>query len=66
MLSVKQGGIKYHFLTRPEIEPQSPRPLANTLPPSQWTGMYLVDYKTAKNSRSYEDFYGGKLLWCNG
>ena len=37
MLSVKQGGIKYHFLklfgmTRPVIEPWSPGPLANTLP----------------------------------
>ena len=39
MLSVKQGGIKYHFLslcmTRPRIEPRSPGPLANTL-----TGIY--------------------------
>ena len=35
MLSLKQGGIKYHFwvfgMTRPGIEPRSPRPLANTL-----------------------------------
>ena len=35
MLSVKQGGIKYHFLkvfmTRLGIEPQSPGPLVNTL-----------------------------------
>ena len=32
MLSVKQGGIKYHFLSLwYEIEPQSPGPLANTL-----------------------------------
>ena len=35
MLSVKQGGIKYLFflvfgMTRPGIEPRSPRPLANT------------------------------------
>ena len=34
MLSVKQGSIKYHFLsfcmTRPGIEPQSLGPLANT------------------------------------
>ena len=34
MLSVKQGGIKYHFLkifemTRPEIEPWFPGPLLN-------------------------------------
>ena len=32
MLSVKLGGIKYHFwvfgMTRPGIEPRSPRPLA--------------------------------------
>ena len=35
MLSVKQGGIKYHFrvfgMARSRIEPKSPRPLANTL-----------------------------------
>ena len=35
MLSVRQGGIKYHFwvfgMTRPEIEPKCPGPLANTL-----------------------------------
>ena len=37
MLSVKQGGIKYHFwvfgMTRPGIERRSPGPLANTLTP---------------------------------
>ena len=36
MLSVKQGGVKYHFwvfgITRPMIEPQSPRLLLNTIP----------------------------------
>ena len=35
MLSVKQGGIKYHFwvfgMTRLRIEPRSSGPLANTL-----------------------------------
>ena len=35
MLSVKQGGIKYHFwvfgITRPAIEPRSLGPMANTL-----------------------------------
>ena len=36
ILSVNQGGIKYHFLklfgmTRPGIEPMSPGPLGNTL-----------------------------------
>ena len=35
MLSVMQGGIKYHFwvfcMTRPGIEPRCPGPLANTL-----------------------------------
>ena len=35
MLSVKQGGIKYHFwvfgMTRPGIEPLSPGPLVNAL-----------------------------------
>ena len=39
MLSVKQGGIKYHYLkvfrmTRTGIESRSPGPLANTLPTS--------------------------------
>ena len=37
MLSVKQGGIKFHFfkvfgMTRPGIEPRSPGPLANPIP----------------------------------
>ena len=36
LLSVKKGGIKYHFesfgMARPGIEPRSPGPLANTLP----------------------------------
>ena len=35
LLSVKQGGIKYHFwvfgMTRPRIETQAPQPLVNTL-----------------------------------
>ena len=31
ILSVKQDGIKSHFLARPRIEPQSSRPWANTL-----------------------------------
>ena len=35
MLSVNQGGIKYHFwvfgMTQPGIEPGTPGPLANTL-----------------------------------
>ena len=35
MLSFRQEDFKYHFwvfgMTRPGIEPQSPRPLANTL-----------------------------------
>ena len=39
MLSVKQGGIKYHFLTRPGIEPRSPGPLANTLTPRSMSGL---------------------------
>ena len=36
MLSVKQGGVKYHFwvfdMVRPGIEPRFSGPLANTLP----------------------------------
>ena len=36
LLSVKQGGIKYHFkifgMTRPGIEPRFPGSLTNTLP----------------------------------
>ena len=31
MLSVKQGGIKYHFLTQHGIEPRPLKTLANTL-----------------------------------
>ena len=47
MLSVKQGSIKYHFLeslnlTRYGIEPQSPAPLANTLPIMPMHSLYIV------------------------
>ena len=35
-------------MTRPEIEPWSPGPLANTLPVSQWAGT-LKDLKPAHN-----------------
>ena len=40
MLSIKQGGIRFHFflvfgMTQPGIEPQSPEPLANTIPLGQ-------------------------------
>ena len=31
MLSVKQGNIKYYFLTRPGMEIRSPEPLAKTI-----------------------------------
>ena len=31
MLIVKRGGVNYNGMTRPGIEPQFPRPLANTL-----------------------------------
>ena len=47
-LSVKQGGIKYRFwvfdMTRPGIEPRSPRPLVNTLTiiPIQLYGLLYV------------------------
>ena len=48
MLSVKQGGIKYHFLSlwydSTGIEPRSPGPLANTLtarPMSGMSGIYI-------------------------
>ena len=47
MLSVKQGGIKYHFwvfgMTQHGIEPRSPGPLANTLliRPMTWFTFYF-------------------------
>ena len=45
MLSVKQGGIKYHFwvfgMTRPRIEPRSPGPLANTLTARPMSGNFI-------------------------
>ena len=51
MLSVKQGGIKYHFwvfgMTRPGIEPRFPGPLANTLtimPISDKIYMYNLEF----------------------
>ena len=45
MLSIKEGSIKYNFffvfgMTRPGIEPQSPRPLVNTLPNSPMAQIY--------------------------
>ena len=53
MLSVKQGGIKYHFflvfgMTRPEIEPRSPKPLVNTLTIRPMYGAYLNTSKFTK------------------
>ena len=47
---IMPGGIKYHFfkvfgMTRPGIEPWSPRPLANTLPTrpeSRFIGFTIV------------------------
>ena len=48
MLSVKQGGIKYHFwvfsMTRSGIEPRSPGPLANTLTIMPMSGMAIYTY----------------------
>ena len=54
MLSVKQGGSKYHFLkvfgmTRLGIEPRSPGPLANTLPTGSM-GRFTLIYRS-KNER---------------
>ena len=34
-------------MTQPEIEPMSPRPLANTLPTRQWAG--IVHLKSDKS-----------------
>ena len=44
LLSVKQGGIKYHFLslTRPGIEPRSPGRLANTLTARPMSGFICI------------------------
>ena len=33
-------------MTRPEIEPRFPGPLANTLPLSQWAGKYITIHIT--------------------
>ena len=44
MLSVKQGGIKYHFLSL-WIEPRSPGPLANTLTARPMSGIIYI-YKS--------------------
>ena len=50
MRNVKQGDTKYHFLVfgmnRPRIEPQSPGPLAKTLPTkpmSQYIDVNIVN-----------------------
>ena len=54
MLSVKQGGIKYHFrvfgMTRPRIEPKSPGPLANTI--------------TAKRNPAKKLHYSEIFIWA--
>ena len=46
MLSVKQGGFKYHFLvfdmTPPGIEPRSPEPLVNTRWHFTWKPFSIV------------------------
>ena len=53
LLSVKQGGIKYHFwvfgMTLPGIEPVSPGSLANTLLIKKNTW-----YSTIKKTRVYK------------
>ena len=47
MLSIKQGGIKYHFfqvfgMTWLGIEPRSPVPLVNTLPTRPMSRLYSL------------------------
>ena len=53
LLSVKQGGIKYHLkvfgMTRPGIEPRSPRPLANTLPTRPMSRLHMRVYNAICN-----------------
>ena len=53
MLSVKQGGIKYHFwvfgMIWPGIEPRSPGPLANTLTIMPMSG--IIECTRPKNSK---------------
>ena len=48
LLSVKQGGIKYHFkvfgMTRSGIECRTSRPVANTLPTSVCVCVYLWEF----------------------
>ena len=51
-LSLKQGGIKYHVLSRPRIEPRSPGPLANTLTILPM-GIYIYIYRERESEREY-------------
>ena len=48
MLSVKQGGIKYHFLIG--IERQSPGPLASTLPTNRLMSDFENHFFTSKTT----------------
>ena len=47
MVSVKQECIKYHFwvfgMTQPGMEPRSPGPLMNTLPPRSYIYIELIE-----------------------
>ena len=64
MLSVKQGGIKYHFwvfgMTRPGIEPRSPGPLANTLTARPMSGIIIIIiiYSLEFFTSNYRSFTG--------
>ena len=56
MLSVKQGGIKYHFwvfgMTRLGIEPRFPRPLANT----NTLVKYFIKSKNVIKDQNFENW----------
>ena len=56
MLSVKQGSIKYHFLSlwydSTGIEPRSPGPLANTLTIMLMSGICSSSSRSSKNRGS--------------
>ena len=57
--SFKQGGIKYHIvfgMTRPGIEPRSPRPLANT----------LLSRPILTNTQKNQLFVRRKMYKCEG
>ena len=63
MLSVKQGGIKYHFLSLWYDSTRSPGPLANTLTPRPMSGSIYI-YIYIYNVYIYCDLFISNLYDC--